>query len=623
MYSHPLTLSYRLLRSPLCILFILALVAGVTLSVRPAAASPSATTFTVDSNLDSVSVAAPDGICNDGAGHCTLREALKEANAVSGSANPVTINFSINNTTISLILGTLAVGNYTTINGPATGAITLDAAGNPVSTDTFLMGNPSSTITHLTIRNARRDAIQVVAATISLDYLNIAGSVRYGLYLNYASDIAVSHSSFGSTAYPPANCGAGQGSQMGIVFQGSSYNIAIHTSYIVCNSNTGINLSGGSAVHNVTIDSSYIGTNASGTDLGNALSGIRDNGSDQATISGNVISGNGQNGIYLDSTTHALITGNKIGLTPNGSAALANFDGIYLTNSANHNTIGSDTDPAARNYISGNTANGVELLGGANNNHISGNTIGLGGDNTTTIPNGDYGIKISGGAHDNTFGYDGGNSFIPQLIAGNLAGGILVTGSDGNAFYDSNCVGEGMLNCGAGIGNHGAGVTVVDSSNTIVKGRNNGNTGKGIVITGNTSINNFIVPFAIDNNGGIPVDLGDDGFTKNGAHSGPPGPNNWLPYPTITGLTGSTLTGTTFSSCTVFLFESTGDPALPGGGGIHFDQATANAAGAWTYDLPGGIYGGELTLIACTGATSGSCSEMSPNPSFYMPIVRK
>src|SRR5688572_25462225 len=49
------------------------------------AVSASAATFTVDSTLDAVDVHPGDGLCQTGAGPCTLRAAIMEANALAGA----------------------------------------------------------------------------------------------------------------------------------------------------------------------------------------------------------------------------------------------------------------------------------------------------------------------------------------------------------------------------------------------------------------------------------------------------------------------------------------------------------------------------------------------------------
>src|SRR2546421_11324470 len=51
-----------------------------------------ATTFTVNSTGDGADSNTADGVCNDGAGNCTLRAAIQQANATPGTD---TINYSV------------------------------------------------------------------------------------------------------------------------------------------------------------------------------------------------------------------------------------------------------------------------------------------------------------------------------------------------------------------------------------------------------------------------------------------------------------------------------------------------------------------------------------------------
>ena len=73
------------------VLILLSLIAVAVLTVRPWQVSFAAT-FTVDSTADSSDINAGDGICDDGAGNCTLRAAIEEANA---SAGHDAVHFSI------------------------------------------------------------------------------------------------------------------------------------------------------------------------------------------------------------------------------------------------------------------------------------------------------------------------------------------------------------------------------------------------------------------------------------------------------------------------------------------------------------------------------------------------
>ena len=53
----------------------------------------SAQTFTVNSNGDTADASPGDTSCDDGAGNCTLRAAIEEANA-TGGATAITIDFN-------------------------------------------------------------------------------------------------------------------------------------------------------------------------------------------------------------------------------------------------------------------------------------------------------------------------------------------------------------------------------------------------------------------------------------------------------------------------------------------------------------------------------------------------
>ena len=136
----------------------------------------------------------------------------------------------------------------------------------------------------------------------------------------------------------------------------------------------------GSGSNSNTIQGNFIGTNSAGTvGLGNTADGVvLDTGvtgnlvGGSAAGAGNVISGNHANGIWIrgTGTTNNLVLGNLIGTTPNGTAALANTgDGVLVTNSATGNTIGGST-AAARNIISGNSSDGVQINGSGTTGNI-------------------------------------------------------------------------------------------------------------------------------------------------------------------------------------------------------------------------------------------------------------
>jgi hypothetical protein len=119
-------------------------------------------------------------------------------------------------------------------------------------------------------------------------------------------------------------------------------------------------------------------------------------------IPGNIISGNAGAGIVLDSGAN-LVTGNLIGVNVNGDAALAN-SGAGIIVFGPSNTIGG-TLPGTRNVISGNKE-GVVLDGlhqSANGNIVEGNLIGTDSSGTRAIGN-QTGVLIDDNAAGNTVG---------------------------------------------------------------------------------------------------------------------------------------------------------------------------------------------------------------------------
>ena len=99
-------------------------------------------------------------------------------------------------------------------------------------------------------------------------------------------------------------------------------------------------------------------------------------------------------GIQLENSTGHLIEGNFIGTDVTGMLARPNrLNGILMFN-ADVSTVGGTT-PASRNIISGNGSDGLLMTGGSSQNVVSGNYIGLNRLGTAAIGNGRYGISMS------------------------------------------------------------------------------------------------------------------------------------------------------------------------------------------------------------------------------------
>jgi hypothetical protein len=267
------------------------------------------------------------------------------------------------------------------------------------------------------------------------------------------------------------------------------------------------------------------------------------------------------------------------------------------------------------NVIGGNFKSGVAILNGGdatNSNVVAGNEIGvniLGGFNHY-LPYQSAGIVISN-ANGNYVGFPPGTTM--QYIVGNTVAGVYIENASGTTIASGNTI-------GSLAGNYGPGVLLVNASNSVVYPDNiSYNGGPGVAVIGNAAINNRITPLANFKNGGVGIDLGNDGYTPNGAHSGA-GPNQWLRYPVITGFAGHVLSGTACAACTVYVYQVNGYP-LDLIGGIYVQQTTANGAGGWSTTLPVALNPANVTLVAVDGA--GNTSEMSLPPQFFLPLIRR
>jgi titin len=112
-------------------------------------------------------------------------------------------------------------------------------------------------------------------------------------------------------------------------------------------------------------------------------------------VLGNVISGNTNVGVYIlgSPSTGNQVTGNIIGLGPDGTKRLSNQNGIYIEN-APGNVIGGTTT-ASHNVISGNLITGVYILGGQSvGNVVEGNLIGFAANGRTRVGNKQYGVLL-------------------------------------------------------------------------------------------------------------------------------------------------------------------------------------------------------------------------------------
>ena len=267
----------------------------------------------------------------------------------------------------------------------------------------------------------------------------------------------------------------------------------------------------GASASNVLIE--LDGTNAGAGTNGLTLSG---KGSYVRGLAVNRFNGNG---IVLQGRAGGqVLVGNRIGTDDTGETGQGNgAAGVYINDAPN--VILRD------NIVSGNTTHGVHISGSrARNADIQYNLIGVNASETADLGNAGSGIHISGAR--NTGIYE-------NVIGGNDSHGVSLTSSGTmDTFIGENYIGTNES--GAELGNGGSGVHIANSSNNNFVEVNTiaNNTSDGVTVTSTASgVGNTIWENSMHSNGGLGIDLGDDGVTANDTGDTDSGPNFLQNYP--------------------------------------------------------------------------------------------
>lgn len=442
------------------VVLLLGLASAVVSGAAPDA--PSAT-ITVNSSADNATA---------GDGHCTLREALTNANAdADSSGGDCPAGSGID--TITFAIG--AAGSLQTI-APLSN---LPAISNPVVLDGWTQGGAGYTGPPL----------------IELDGSNLSASSNRGLRITGGGTtvrgfIIHSFDDAGSSA------------------------IWLHTAdgNWIAGNYIGVSADGTAALpNNVGI---WINNRGNDEPSHDNVVGTDGDGVDDA-FEGNVIAGSIQEDVRVE-TNGNWIAGNRIGTTADGSAALpSNNTGIRLY--ADGNVVGTNGDGVS-DALEGNLISGHDYGVGINNssNHtIAGNVIGLDATGSTILGNDSNGIDCNASAVDSrdiliednvisgngsrgfsTF-YNGcrqititnnriGTNISGTAVLGNGAEGIIISAGDWYTITNNIISGNGTNGTAAGIttGDGANNITVTD--NVIGSDVNGtaalGNTGDGIQI---------------------------------------------------------------------------------------------------------------------------------------------
>jgi hypothetical protein len=189
---------------------------------------------------------------------------------------------------------------------------------------------------------------------------------------------------------------------------------------------------GGDASGNV-VEGNLIGTNAAGNaavanlGFGISVDGVGSQGGVGDVIGGtaagarNIISANARNGIDIfDFSQRTTAQGNFIGTDITGTVALGNSaNGILIESTTSYSTIGG-TAAGGRNVISGNQGDGLQVGANSAGNVISGNYLGTNAAGTAGLGNAGWGVNFQSASI---------NTVSNNVISGNTLGGVNLSGN--------------------------------------------------------------------------------------------------------------------------------------------------------------------------------------------------
>jgi len=324
----------------------------------------------------------------------------------------------------------------------------------------------------------------------------------------------------------------------------------------------------------------------------------------------------------------------------NGTSLAALYAGVYIT-------AGGLGDPIAMEnvvdacLISGNYAEGVAIVGAQEPGDVYQNRVNncyIGTDKTgiSGLGNDHQGVCICEGTHDNIVEY--------SIICDNQYDGVGIQGYPPDLIYTHhnrifenkigvNAIGQTLGNVmhGIAVGIYGPNNWGFARYNTI--GRNNViayNGGDGVSVwedpsTNNNGDYNQIYENSTYDNGGLGIDLNDDGVTPNDFSDLDDRANRELNFPGITSATLLTVSGTLSidgpeDQARVEVFIADSDPTGFGEGQTFLGSAVPDAAGNWSLSVAGLVSGGD-TVTATTTDSLDETSEFCRNYPVSAPII--
>lgn len=433
------------------------LVIGVLTPVFFFASNVSAATFEVDSTLDATDDNIGNGLCDDGAGNCTLRAAIQEANATPAAD---TITFAIAGAgphTIALLDFLPDITTPVTINGTSqTGAscgdlvpdvlpaesndvhdlrIVLDGSAlTYVAVDVAMLvfgnGSSGSAVSGLAVVNAGQNAIDSVSGLVigdgvsnmtincnyfgaSADGVTFAENLGTDLYSSNAggSNITIEDNLFakrlivseGSNYVVRSNLFCTDESGLNELVDTEEYSQGIYvtsadssqvdTNVVAGCENEGVGID---ASDSVIVTDNYIGVNMNGDGLGNGAEGIESSYASSVTINSNVIASNDGYGMLATNGTGQAFDNTIRGNTAVGAWIGGEIGGLFTLR---NNTIFENTEGVtalANAVVRDNTIYSNDTVGVSVRDWgatIIGNTIGL-NDDGEPAGNGTHGVTV-------------------------------------------------------------------------------------------------------------------------------------------------------------------------------------------------------------------------------------
>ena len=165
------------------------------------AGSCGATVFTVDSTIDASDAVPGDGVCNDGAGHCTLRAALQEVSSTFAVSSSNTINVPAGSYVTTALLFAAksdAAKDLSIIGTGAAGTVIVDGSGGAPHGVFNIGGGGVTSLVNLTIQNGtsfQGGGIAAYLGTLNISLCVItnshaaAGGNSGGIYLGDANGV--------------------------------------------------------------------------------------------------------------------------------------------------------------------------------------------------------------------------------------------------------------------------------------------------------------------------------------------------------------------------------------------------------------------------------------------------